>query len=375
MTLRRTLLAVPMLAITALAQAQAEAPAAAVERKELEQVKLEPLQGAWDVEGQRSAAERWDAIRQQRPADADAQYNYFKATRNARMATNNGRLTSTDKAELQEVAGTLERNAPASFESCMANYQVTFPDRAAFTELGKAYGREPERVELISPMLGRAMLDGDRTELVRWSRALRTRSGLSPALTDVAIDLLQSVDANGIVFTNGDMDTHPAVAVQQVDGLRPDVLVVDQRLLADVAYRQRVWQEAGASGQAPGAGPQYALDLSDRTTRPVFLALSIDPAWTKALRGKLYATGLSFRLSGRPVDNVPQLEQRWPLLRKPTGAGPLSRNYLLPGSILLQHYRSIGDEAGTARTEYELRRFSDAIGATGDLYKAGILTH
>jgi hypothetical protein len=35
----------------------------------------------------------------------------------------------------------------------------------------------------------------------------------------------------------------------------------------------------------------------------------------------------------------------------------------------------VGDEAGMARMELELRRFSERIGATQDLYKAGILQH
>jgi hypothetical protein len=62
-------------------------------------------------------------------------------------------------------------------------------------------------------------------------------------------------------------------------------------------------------------------------------------------------------------------------MRKPANAGPLSRNYLLPGTVLLQHYRDQDDEANSARQEQELRQFSKRIGAEQDLYKAGILKH
>lgn len=354
------------------AWSQASVPS---KQEALQKVALEPLQGAWDAGQQRSVADQWNAIRQENPKDAEAQYNYFKAARNASLATNNASMPARDEAELDQVARTLSENAPNSFESCMANYQLDHPARQAFTELGKAYQLEPDRQELIGPMLGRALLDNDRPEIVRWSRALRTRGGLAPGLHDAAADLLVSIDPKGVVFTNGDMDTHPAVASQEVDGLRKDVLVVDQRLLVDAAYRQHVWTEARASGQVPGPGPEYARTLSTRTDRPVFLALSIDPTWIMALQGQLYPTGLAMRVSTRPVDNIPALAQRWPLLRKPVNAGPLSRNYLLPGSVLLQHYRAVEDEAGIARTEAELRRFSDRIGATQELYKAGILKH
>ncbi len=366
-----TLLLVLRLSTPAVAQAQTEAPAPDAAR----QYALEPVQGAWDVRELREAASSWNAVREAQPANAEAQFNYFKATRNAALATNNGSLPAAARKELSGVADALQRSAPGSFESCMANYHLAYPAPAAFSELDKAYRMEPDRLELIPPMLGRAMLDGDPAGRLRWSRALRTRGGLAPALTDVAADLLQSVDAYGVVFTNGDMDTHPVVAAQEVDGLRKDVLVVDQRLLADAGYRQRVWSDAQASGKPPGPGPEYARTLSTSTARPVYLALSIDPSWTRALQGQLYPTGLALRVSPRDFNNLPLLEQRWPLLRKPANAGPLSRNYLLPASVLLEHYRAIGDEEGAARMEHELRRFGDRIGATQDLYKAGILKH
>lgn len=369
----RSLVLPALLALVAPLSAQTQAES--LDRPARSAPALEPVQGAWSVTEQRDAAALWDAMRKEDPANTEAQYNYFKATRNARMAANNGDLPPATEAELKQVSDETERYAPGSFEGCMMRYQLAFPSRQAFTELGKAYQKEPDRMELISPMLGRAMLDGDKADVLRWSRALRTRGEQAPGLTDVAVDMLQSVDANGVVFTNGDMDTHPAVAVQQVDGYRQDVLVVDQRLLADAGYRQQVWSEASASGQPPGPGPEYARSLSTSSPRPVYLALSIDPSWTMALRGQLYPTGLAFRLSARPLDTTPLLEQRWALLRKPANAGPLSRNYLLPGSLLLEHYRASGDEAGAARTELELRRFSDRIGATQDLYKAGILKH
>lgn len=352
-------------------QAQANAPAVPSAQERV----LDPLQGAWDAQQQRDAAASWNTARELRPASTEAQYNYFKAARNAALASHNGSLPTGAVNELQGVATELQRSAPGSFESCMANYQLTYPAREAYAELGKAYRLAPDRTELIGPMLGQALLEADKGGIVRWSRALRTRGGLAPALTDVAVDLLTSIEPGGVVFTNGDMDTYPTVAVQVVDGIKADVLVVDQRLLADPAYRQRVWTEAEASGHPPGSGPEYARTMSRSTTRPVYLALSIDPGWTKALRGQLYATGLAFRVSPRPLDNLPLLEQRWGLLRKSPDAGPLSRNYLLPATMLLEHYRAVGDEAGSARMELELRRFADRIGATPDLYRAGILKH
>ncbi len=358
-----------------MAQANTEATKTDAQVTQARAAALETYQGAWNVGQQRDAAELWNTIRTEQPANTEAQYNYFRSTRNSSLATNNGRIPAADQATLNSAAEELERVAPGSFESNMANFYLGYPDRAAFTELGKAYQKAPDRTELIGPMIDRAMLDNDRPSLERWARALRTRGGLAPGLIDAASDLLQSVDANGIVFTNGDMDTYPTVAAQVVDQQRTDVLVVDQRLLADPGYRAQVWSASDATGSAPGPGPSYAKALCTSTDRPVFLALSLDPSWFQALRGQLYASGLAFRLSSAPQENIPLLEQRWGLLRKPANAGPMSRNYLLPATVLLQYYRSMDDEANSSRMEAELRKFAERIGATPELYKAGILKH
>jgi hypothetical protein len=178
-----------------------------------------------------------------------------------------------------------------------------------------------------------------------------------------------------IVITNGEMDTYPTLVRQRIFGYRRDVLVIDQRMLSDAAYRQRAWGQARAAGQPPGPGVAFAKALLNATTRPVFLALSVDPEWTEALRDELYATGIALRYSHSRVENIPELDARWRDLHKPMTAGPLSMNYLLPGAVLLLHYRAVGDEAKAYRTENELRGMAEALNATHKLYQLGILQH
>lgn len=333
-------------------------------------------QGAWSTSEANRTAAVWKSLCDARPADVNAQFNWFRSERNARLSSNNGRLQQKDEAELNSIAERINTTAPGSFEQHLSSYYVAFPRQAAFKELEQANTAGPDRVELILPMLTRANVNGDKAGLDQWCGLLERRGGLAPALADVASDLLLSVDDGGIVFTNGDMDAAPALVQQRLHDERRDILIVDQRLLADAAYRQRIWNEAKASGPVPAPGPAFARALISATKRPVFLALSLDREWFDAFQGQLCATGIAFAISGRDGCSTRTLEQRWGLMKKTMAAGPLSRNYLLPGSILLQKYRSEPtDEKHASQLEFELRTLAGTLGATQDLIKAGVLAH
>ncbi len=52
--------------------------------------------------------------------------------------------------------------------------------------------------------------------------------------------VLKNLPQNAVLLTNGDMDTYPAVALQEVEGVRPDVCVVNLSLLNLPWYAQLV---------------------------------------------------------------------------------------------------------------------------------------
>ncbi|HNO05775.1 MAG TPA: hypothetical protein PKK49_10815, partial [Flavobacteriales bacterium] len=81
-------------------------------------------QGAWSTTDARRAAETWKALSEARPSDVNAQFNWFRSERNARLATNNGSLTDGDAAELDRIAATIQRTAPGSFEHLLSTYYL-----------------------------------------------------------------------------------------------------------------------------------------------------------------------------------------------------------------------------------------------------------
>lgn len=337
---------------------------------------LDAYQGAWNLtDGQRSA-DLWRALCDSRPADVGAQLNWFRSERNVRLGQNNGRLLDDDKAQLDAIAERIANTAPGSFEQHLSSYYLRFPEPAAFTALEQASVLDAERQELILPMLNRALVNGDLPAVDKWCLQVTARGALSTALKDVAKDLFRSVDKDGVVFTNGDMDAVPAVVLQRLQDQRRDVLIVDQRLLAHPHYRERVWKASKASGPVPGAGPGFAKALKGASSRPVFLALSLDRSWFDAFPGGLSPSGIAFEvMPARSTRTTAELDERWTGMTKTLQAGPLSRNYLLPGAVLLRRLRTEGNERRAAQVEHELRILAKSLGATTELINAGVLAH
>ncbi|HQW05122.1 MAG: hypothetical protein IPH05_09495 [Flavobacteriales bacterium] len=331
------------------------------------------FQGGWSVAtGQLAKAEEKELD------DAELEVAFgldvIRSERNASLARNQGVIPQSDQGRIQALSDELNRRQPDSFDAHMANYYTAFPTPTAFQELDLAIARDRDRAELVAPRLVNAVRTDNTTELTLRAKDMRDRGGIAPPLYLVANDILASTEPGAIFFAAGDMDLFPLLVEQFVRGKRKDLLVVDLRLLGDPSYRLRIWERTKASGKVAPAD-QFVQDLASATVRPVYVSLALGQKELAPLKEKLYTTGLAMRYSTIPIDNIPLLESRWAAFRKPMDAGPLSQNYLLPGSVLLLHYRAIGDEPRASRLEYELRDLAQRVGATNALFRSGVLAH
>jgi hypothetical protein len=332
----------------------------------------EPYQGAWSVNAQEDSREKEAADVYSTPA---ASLVLLRRERADALARNNGKIPAQDKARLEDLALRIRTAAPNSFEAHMAAFHAWFPSSDAFLELDLAMARDASRQELIGPKLADATRRDNTQQLALWARALKDRGGVAPGLWVFADDLLRSVEQNGVLVAAGEMDAYPLLARQFADGVRRDVLVIDPRLLSDAAYRQRIWERTKARGRVPADEKEFVGRLAQATDRPLYLS----PALGRELLGipaaELYVVGLALRQAAKPVNNIPLLEAAWEKLGKTTEAGPLSRNYLLPGVVLLEHYRAQQDEQRASRMEHELRALARKLNATQELYRLGVFQH
>lgn len=364
-SLRRPLLGFALGVVVALqGQSQADVPRSAP---------LDPVQGAWSSTP--SAANLKETVVDVDRSDASDRLELFRAERASALARSQGGLAATDRALLQQLSDELSAKAPNSFEAHLTRFYLEFPNEGAFRSLELARSAGAGRPELAGPLLVDAARRFDRDALVLHAKAMERPGQVAPGLWSHADDVLLSVDPEGILFAAGEMDAYPLWARQYADGKRPDVLVIDSRLLVDANYRRKIWTAAKAAGNEPGTHVSFMERLASATNRPVHLSLALGNALGGVPVSKLYLTGLAMRVSTGPIDNIPMLEERWARMSKNTACGPLGQNYLLPAAVLLKHYRSIDDEERASRLENEIRILGRQLGAMDRLYKNGVLEH
>lgn len=362
-------------AVWAQTQTETAAPAKAEDQQQRSIEVKDAVQGGWSPVEQLEY--RLFAPKEEMDLDDNCreQLNQFRSARNYSLSLNMGTIPPADEARLRDIAGSLSSVAPQSFETHLANFYLEFPKPAAFVELDLATAKDSERDELIAPQLVNSARKDNPAELTKWAGAMKARGDVAPGLYLMAEDVMSSVDQNGVLIAAGEMDAYPLWTEQFASGKRKDVLVVDERLLIDPDYRARIWARAKARGRVPASAEGFIATLETSTDRPIFLSLALGQDAAATFRDKLYVTGLAMRLSSKPIDNIPQLAQRWKRMHKSLDTGPLAQNYLLPGAVLLKHYREVGDETVAARLEHELRSIAERTGSMERMYKSGVLQH
>ncbi len=147
---------------------------------------------------------------------------------------------------------------------------------------------------------------------------------LSPAALSFGRWLLRTVPEDGLLITYGDMDTYPLRAVQEAEGFRPDVLVVEIGMLVIEEYRDFLRNEHGlpfefddpeldsviavnpAAQEIPRLVLRNWMSLVKTNSfgRPLVAAVTVDPAFYSDWSDRAQYCGPYFLLHATPPLNA-----------------------------------------------------------------------
>lgn len=316
----------------------------------------------WYVE----QAELWKKEIEKNPKNPEAWYNYYNANRYARYVETID--TQDKKTRLKKIIEDMGEAIPGTYEY----YLLKFWNSYSLTDvsvLEQAYKLAPERVDTYYGFITHYEFTGQEKKLKEFCEKLYQSKDIAPGLINYNYNVLMSCEENAILFTNGDNDTYPIWVLQEAQGIREDVTLLNQSIIrAGNEYLARKLKEKGISidlGRLPKSkDKEFLTELckiiaAESPETPIYIALTVYEKHIESIMDDLYIVGLAYQYSTERIDNLAllkknlekglrldYLKQDWygdSYLAKDLIAH-MNLNYIAPMIMLAEHYNTSGED-------------------------------
>ncbi len=302
--------------------------------------------------------------------DREAWLNYFLAAK----------YSTSDKQALFAIADASSKFISGTFEGYLIEALSRPFTEEGIASLMKAHALDPSNPLAFSELI----LTNEYRQDVQGRRKygdLLFRKGLvSQSLLNYSYNVLMSVEKDAVLFTDSENTTVPIHLLQDVLGVRPDVILLNLDILEREQYRQVKLSAAGLKFEFDGRPTRVEICEAlprENPSRSFYYALTLSRENILPIKDQLYVVGLASQLSRNRLDNLAtirnNIENRF-LLDYLTvdfngeseySAGMvLNTNYLVPMLLLLEHYRQTKDVEKAADLEKTVMDIARSTGKT-----------
>lgn len=336
--------------------------------------------------------ELWKVEIEKDSLNADAWYNYYRASRNAYIK---GEEDNSHKSKgksrfdrLKSIVDEMEKQVPNSYEYNFVKWLNGNNDLGLFPFLEKAHNLSPKSAEPIMSLIFYYEIKGDYFKRDEKIKAFYAIGDYSPGILNYSYNMLSALEKDAIVFTEGDKDTEAILLLTIGKKYRPDVRMLNVNLLLIKEYRERIFNEfvipqldfdPMTNDEVYEQFQQTIIKLvaSNKKGRPVYAAVTVSDPYRDKISKDLYLTGLACLYSTKKINNVALLELNVEQLFlldylseyfaindiSVGNVNSMNGNYLFPFATLSKHYYSVGN---IAKADY-YKNLALKVATNGDI--------
>jgi hypothetical protein len=285
--------------------------------------------------------------------------SYF-STRDQSINKFSKEIDDNEQTQLDSIVIQLKDQNPNSYEYHYVNYVNSNYDVNAFSELEKANEISPNNVELYDEFIAHYEITNNTIKKKAYCQQLYESNIIPDGVLEYNQNVLNSLEPNAILFTNGSDDTYPAWIHQEVKNIREDVTILNLDLLSNQQYKKDKFSQNGLiETSCPVSDIIYQTSIHN-PKQPIYIGLTVSPNILLKLKNNLYLTGLAFKYSTNDYNNVPEIVSNWEhlfnyeQLTKPVTNNTVKQinlNYILPLIIIRDHYINTNQIEKKEKTE------------------------
>jgi len=302
-------------------------------------------------------ADLWEKELQLRPNNPDGWMSYYLAI------DYSGKYAHDEEREkLQVVLNKMQQFVKDSYEYYYLLDRFEKKDEKSNSHwLDKAYKINPKRPDAIYSLVDYHLLLGNKDIAKKYLTDLDATKDISSGLMNYNYNVLQSVEDNAILFTNGDNDTYPVWVLQKVYGIKPNVTVLNLSMINHKDYFKQKLSEININlniSDLPAAknenfSESFCITMTKKYPKiPVYFALTVYKKRLDDIETNLFISGLVSRYSSQRIDNIALLKKNMEKFRldylefdwydkrflATKHIANLNTNYVASMVMLMEHY-------------------------------------
>lgn len=321
-------------------------------------------------------AQLWKREVEKNNLNAEAWKYYYQSNRNISYTGDGSESIVTGMTDsLNGILTKMKEVLPDSYEyNYLMYYNGSYFDNEGrinyYPYLFKSFEINPDRSDIYPDLVVYAETSRDLVSKKKYLQKWFDSNQMSAGILSWCYNLLQSTAPNAVLVTNGDNDTFPIWMLQEIKGVRTDVLVINTSLFLIEGYRKIICDllnipmlefDYDKIKNNADYNTQIGIHLSKYLTkRPLYFAISSSPDCYKTFEDSMYNEGLAMRFSEKKYDNLSVLrtnvEQKFLLdYLKLDLSNDISKdivtncntNYLTSMLLLFEYYSDIKDKDKT----------------------------